>query len=326
MSIILYDWFSMTSKIDSPQSMISLLGLEDLQFVECHGFYGYKDRIYYDGISIHYNGRNDDMGILLEMSGQGCRTFETFSTHKSWEKLFDISMQKDYNPTRLDIAYDDKCALDDKPILDIKKIAREVKAQRYLSKMRSWEVIYSNKGTSVNIGSKKSDTYIRIYDKAMERGGLDEHWVRFELQLRRDRVKAFIINQSPIGIKFKGVLLNYIRFVVPNKNDENKSRWKTQKWYQDFIGDVEKISIYTKKDIDYNLNHIECYIMRQAGNSIYTYIACMGLEYFQTKLKKRPTQLNKKQEALILSYKQEHCQGMTEEKFEEFINGLYDDE
>ena len=74
---IIYDFLTFTSKIHSQLSIIDLLGMQDCKFENLKGFYGYRDRLYYNGVSIHYNGR-DDMGVCVELSGQGCRTFETF--------------------------------------------------------------------------------------------------------------------------------------------------------------------------------------------------------------------------------------------------------
>ena len=76
---IIYDYITFTSKIHNQFSVIDFLGLQDVEFETLKGFYGYKDRLYYDGISIHYNGR-ENMGICVEMSGKGCRTWEKYGS------------------------------------------------------------------------------------------------------------------------------------------------------------------------------------------------------------------------------------------------------
>ena len=51
-NIILYDWFSMTSKIDSVDSLIASLDFKTpVKWEESYGFYGYKNRVFFDGIS-----------------------------------------------------------------------------------------------------------------------------------------------------------------------------------------------------------------------------------------------------------------------------------
>jgi len=297
-NLILYDWLSVTSHVDSPEDIIKFLGLNPMQFEVMKGFHGYKSRYFYDGISVHFDG-TEEMGVNLEMSGQGCRNFETFG-YGEWQVLFDLftSDGKKYNITRLDVAYDDHTGL-----LYIQKIAKSTRKGWYSARAKSWSVEYSSKGTSVYIGSKQSEILIRFYDKAAERKIPDKHWIRCELQLRRERALNFILQNQPIGAVFGGVLNNYLRYVKPNKTDSNIRRWDTEAWWKNFVNSVEKISLYTKKDIEYNLMRVEKYIFKQAGNSIDTYIKCMGLDYFLTGLKKRETYLKQHQKELIKQFK-----------------------
>lgn len=72
MNCVIYDWVSITSKIHSPQNIIEDLGLQDVTWETVAGARGYRDRLYWNKISIHFNGR-EDMGVWLEMSGHGCR-------------------------------------------------------------------------------------------------------------------------------------------------------------------------------------------------------------------------------------------------------------
>jgi len=296
--IILFDWLSVTSFIDKPEFFIDFLGLDCIEFQVIHGFYGYKWRYYFDGISIHYDGK-EDQGVLLEMSGQGCRVFETYG-NGDWEKLFSRFTSDCYNITRLDVAYDDHTGT-----LDIEKIAELTEKNLYLSKATKWTVERSSDGTTVYIGSKKSETLIRFYDKGKERGyGDDVHWIRCELQLRRDRAQNFIKLDLPIGEKFGKVLNNYLRFVVENPKDpEHKHRWKTEQWWIDFVKTVEKISIYTKKTVDYNLSRLEWYLMKYCGNCIDTYIKCVGVDGLLDKLEHRESQLKERHRIIIENYK-----------------------
>ncbi|MDD2956725.1 MAG: hypothetical protein PHD67_10530, partial [Oscillospiraceae bacterium] len=87
-NIVLYDWLSFTSKIHSPDELIAALGLSHVSWTVTKGARGYQDRKYFSCISIHYNGRSD-MGVWVEMSGQGCRTFESLSP-VGWDNLFNF--------------------------------------------------------------------------------------------------------------------------------------------------------------------------------------------------------------------------------------------
>lgn len=186
-NLILYDWLSFTMKVADPYTIVDLLGLFNVPWELTKGARGYKDRLYFNCISIHFNGR-DDMGVWCEMSGQGCRAFESLTTLPGkWDDLFQSINDLHLNITRLDVAYDDHIGL-----LDIDQIIQDTRAQEYVSKSNYWEVIESSKGQSLQFGSPQSDVLIRIYDKARERNcPLVQHWIRCELQLRRERAISF---------------------------------------------------------------------------------------------------------------------------------------
>lgn len=308
-NIILYDWFAMTSKIDTYKQLLNLLCIENekVNFTENYGLYGYRNRLEYNGISIHYNHWNPESDFpLLEMSGQGCRAFETYSDG-NWQRLFDCCLDSEnYNVTRIDIAYDDLDGL-----LDIEKIKTAAESRNYISRSTSGIITNSFKddlnAISVMFGSRSSEYYMRFYDKAAERGGLDYHWVRCEQVLKHERALEFLKKSDiEIGKRFAGVLLNYLRFVVPSKTETNKSRWNTEKWYTKFLGECEKISLYTKKDVEYNMYRLKSYLQNQCGNSIETFIRCEGLEGLRKLLLEKPSKLTANQQKLVDEY-WEYC-------------------
>ena len=276
-NVIIYDWLSLSSKVHTVEQIIELIGFTRAKFQEIYGFYGYNKRITYEGVSILYDGHSPNMGVMLDMSGQGCRTFETFGTG-NWESLFDLikhwQVNKLMNITRLDIAYDDH-----EGILDIAKISNDTEAGNYIAKTRNYEVIISSKGRTVAHGSKSSGVYIRIYDKAKERGYTNDcHWIRLELQLRDKNALGFIQNDAAIGIKFIGVVYNYLRYVMPNATDTNKRRWIDTDYWQTFIKSVKKIRIHQKPGVEYNERNLEAFVLRNSGNSINVFRKIFGDE------------------------------------------------
>lgn len=211
-NIILYDWFAMTSKVDSVESLLNQLGLKtSLPFKETKGFYGYRSRLKFDGISIYYDYCYKDTDYpLLELTGQGCRDYETY-TDGNWGRLFQLALDTDnYHVTRLDVAYDDH-----EGILDINKIVRKTEKRHFVSRSQVGTITNSfdrdKDAYSVMYGGRSSELYCRIYDKALERGYSDgRHWVRCETVFKGDRAYNFIKNDDPIGAKYCGVLKNYI--------------------------------------------------------------------------------------------------------------------
>lgn len=308
----LVDWLSFTSKIDSDYSIFEVLGLSHVKnyFQHIYGFQGYRQRLYFDGISIHYDHSKNE-GVWVEMSGQGCRTFETYSKITFFD-LFNICIYNqdngDYHVTRLDVAYDDF-----NHIIPLRKLSKQVLKLQFVSKFnpKSCTVTQSAgyQGITVDLGSRKSALKYRIYDKAFERGYFQEidngfSWVRWECQLRDDRALNFMREclSCTVGTVFKSVLFNYFRVVDVSESDSNKRRWNTSKWFSKFIGEVEKISLFTPCKTDYNLYKCERYVYSQAGNAVYTLIKIKGVDKFVSELQESKSETSPKYIELLNSY------------------------
>lgn len=292
---ILFDWFSFTDTISNERDIITLLGMEHIPFEDLDGimgFQGFTKRLYFNGISIHYASTKVNY-IWLEMSGQGCRTFESLSSHADYNLLFQyclsnpISNGDGVRITRLDVAYDDFEGL-----LDMNAITHDVlpdisdrKLHYYVSPLNSFDIVISDKGTCVTIGSKRSDILFRIYDKAAERNREKEisQWVRCEIQLRRDRANEFIrllvCENEVVDDLYFAVVNHYLRFVEPS-SDTNKSRWATaQHWIRFATSRTDKsISLFVKPGTDYNFLSLRHYVVDMAGGAFYTYIKMVGVE------------------------------------------------
>ena len=295
-NIVLYDWLSFTSKVHSPDELISALGLSHVPWTETKGARGYKDRKYFSCISVHYNGRAD-MGVWVEMSGQGCRTFESLS-NVGWDRLFQFIRINELKITRLDVAFDDHSGL-----LNIRQIVEDTQCGMYVSKSDYWETVLSSKGSTVQIGSPQSKVLIRIYDKAAERGYTpDVHWIRVEIQLRDDRAVQFTKIPLPIGQAFAGVLVNYLRYIEPAE-DANKWRWPMTDYWSALVGAAERISVYQAPGMEYNEERCKRYVVNQAGNAIDACIKMYGIDEFESMIENRETMKNPKYDIVVQRYK-----------------------
>lgn len=314
---ILVDWFSASTKIYDPVSLIDYLGLEAESFQHIHGFYGYADRLYFGGISIHYNHAvNDSSEVLLEMSGKGCRQFET-SSSVSFMHLFDDVKNGDFNITRLDIAYDDIDKDGGNGLLDIQKILMYTLHQRFVSKWGGGELLDGFKingnnepmthALTVQFGSNQSDIKLRIYDKAQERGGLGYHWIRAEIVFKRERALEFItqcLSGKSIGTLYAGCLRNYLRFI--RLDHSRRERCSVIGWWDNFLNHAEAVKLFTKKDIDYNLDRVCSYVLGQAGNSIMVFLICYGVEELLNDIVNRKSELNLNQRMLVDEFCKNH--------------------
>lgn len=318
-NVILRDWFSFTSKKHSPEELIAAMGLSHCSWTTAQkGAHGYQDRLFYGSISVHYNGR-DDMGVWVEMTGQGCRSFEDVTTlPNKWEDLIAFVLSNNLHVTRFDVAFDDHTG-----VLDIDRVQSDVENQYFVSRSRFWETVRSSQGQSAYIGSPQSPVRIRIYDKARERGFEDgRHWIRVELQLRDERADKFLrlcmsqFNDSDhlpgtftatgecaenltLGQAFSGVVLNYLRIVEPCDNDSNKSRWKMADYWSDFLEHVSAISIYTAPGGAYNEARCKNYVFNLAGNAVSCMVEFYGVDDFLSQLEARTCKPNPKYDVIL---------------------------
>lgn len=306
---ILIDWLSITSKSMQPEDMMNLIGITEGWQLLDRGVHGYGARLYNKSIQIHYGGTQKT--IWLEMSGQGCRTFEEDSTHKDYNVLFEAVLENpnDLHITRLDVAFDDYTN-----ILDIDRLAIDAlphrddpAKRRWKSKLDYTDVQFTSKGTTVYIGSAQSLVRIRVYDKLAERlakmRGREErekvqesipHWIRCELQLRDERALEFIkylIGVDPVtkvaapltlGQAYRGVIENYLDFgyEVPARGKFEKMVWHRFPYWQNFLQGVEKLSLYRKPGEGYNLERMMNFVQNNAGNAIDAALYILGPSKF----------------------------------------------
>lgn len=296
-NVFLIDWLTFVAHGATVDDMKALLGVtsQDIPWEETEKFRnGYPLQCYWNGITISYGADDErfykdptkarsDMGICVNLSGKGCRAFESYG-HGDWFKLLaELFTLRDsgqrekkgriysYNITRLDLAYDDHIG-----ILDLYRIRNDIEDRHYTSKSKYSEIVWSDNqetdicGLTCQVGSDKSDVKIRIYDKAAERGFKDRHWIRCELQLRNDRAMnaaSEIVKILDIGKTVSGILRNYLLFREPAE-DTNKSRWPIADYWKKVLDDMSKISLWISPGEEYNFSNTEYWLCKQWGQAV----------------------------------------------------------
>lgn len=182
----------------------------------------YKTGLSFGGIIINHHGL-DQEGVLVSLSGEGCKTFERESPI-GWEALRKIATATDAHTTRLDIAYDDFSGT-----LNLTEIKEMRDKNRYTSHLKRNQETRTGRRIeeelTVSFGSPKSNVYIRFYDKAAEQKLQGIHWVRAEIQLRGKHAHNAMCQDLPIDVLFASIMVKYILFKKASKTDSNRSRW-----------------------------------------------------------------------------------------------------
>lgn len=217
------------------------------------GFYSYSGHYLLGDIFV-LTSLEEEKGVLLEMKGRGCRQFETYleAQGRSWYDFFSDVFREDGVFKRLDLAINDRVG-----ILDIPELVRKCEAEECVSVFRSFKsyrsggLIRSHEqhrdvmGTTLYIGSMKSDVYFCIYEKDYEQfvktgQAIEEVDVknRFEIRLKNDRAKHaaydLVIYQDAERTAY-GIINRYMR-IVDRVEGKDRSEWPLNYDWDWFVG------------------------------------------------------------------------------------------
>lgn len=266
----LIDWCAFTvSDQESFARVSELFGIGPEEFLQMpKGGFGYKSQVRCGNISIYSDGK-PDMGIHVEMTGQGCRQFESRSG--KWRELISRVFEVGGHFTRVDVAIDDREGYFS--LLEVReKMERRELRSRFKEGRDTTSFSFSDEsrrdGKTLYFGSTKSDAKIRIYDKAVEQG-VDGLWIRTELECRRERANIlarYLADSEDVGAIVAGVLKNYLAFVDPS-TDSNKARWSISPWWEKFLGSVERLKLAMKK-AERTIEQVREWFEKQAAPSL----------------------------------------------------------
>lgn len=316
---VLIDWLTFSVKSDKPDDVIrDYLGMDSDLFQDPgYSINGYQRCKAFNNILVCYEGRENDffhdMGVCVSMSGQGCRTFETYSRlgatgdkeagSASFMALFQkLDSTDEAHVTRLDVACDEKDgSLDMKTMID--KIENgEVNSR---TKRRTVEIEMNGRkqaGKTIYIGSKSSEFRTRIYDKAQEQG-VSGHWIRVELVLKGKNGDNFIYNLvqgQEIGQLAAQVINDKFSFI--EDDDSNITRCSVSDWWSAFVEEVEKVHLVARCTIQHSVLHISEWVQNQVGPSLYILAETVGFSKVYEMAMRAKDRINRKQEALIADW------------------------
>lgn len=176
--------------------------------------------------------------------------------------------------TRVDFAFDDKSGL-----LDLAQIGEAVETKSYVSRSRKWTFIKNEEGGQTwSFGQRSSGSYIRTYDKAAEQH-VDGHWVRVELELKGDRAEAAVGFLLRCAVEsWPERVASWVHGLLDFKQpgtDENKSRWETAKWWDDFLESAAKSRLTISKR-PRTIEELRAWVDEQVGPSLSVLSLALG--------------------------------------------------
>ena len=263
-------------------------------------------RAFFDG--------GEGMGVHVEASGQGCRQLEAEGVVGSWEGSEGFAarlLKAEACVTRIDVVFDDRLGY-----ITPERVEAAVTEGRCVSKFKKSRPHVENdlkSGAQVGgwtryFGSAQSKVRVRMYDKAEEQRQkghqVEGPWVRAELQLRDQRGQWALERLTLPGAvaDLAGLMLNYVDFKEGQGEDTNRSRWKTCRWWMDFLCNAEKCRCTVATAVR-TLEGAAEWIQRQVAPTLALLLNAKGYgaDFFEAALEQGHQRLKHWQWALLTS-------------------------
>ncbi len=313
----LIDWLAFTTREHEPDEVIDILGLKGMDWERANGLYRYEEGLYWQNIKILFGSKAEEMKgtVNVQMSGKGCRAYETFGAC-DWLGLFRLHQKGAIKATRIDPAFDDRDL-----VLNLFKLAEDtelleehegkMRFARIVSEFKSAKVEHflpDRRGMIILWGSRSSNTFFRIYDKAKQLKQHHMNWIRFEMQLRDLHAQNFI-NTAITDYNgnwqkhFMELLHKKVRVVhrPEGNHDTNIRRLPMAPYWLKFVGNMAKAKPYPKLPMEYGQENLQRYTIHQAGQAVEAYVEIVGLENYLKEIKNHRDHepLDKKYQAVV---------------------------
>lgn len=270
------DWLSFTvdSQRDVDFEVLKNFGYDVEDFEKINGRYFYSHGMTLGNyVNVFFNDnksqeRYTKNTVCYVFTGQGCTDLDK-KIESEWNELF-VKLLNDFNAkiTRIDIALDD---FDKNSDIKFDRIEKYLKNGWYRSSKKSYNIVKSSDvearklGQTIYIGSRtaKNGYYARFYDKRaqyIEKSQIlsdeaQEFWQRYEISYSKDKAHqvAILLSQdnSP-DLIFKSSMRKIVEFLIYDKNNKNKNRWKIAKWWAKFLEIDESIQFESaERDVDF---------------------------------------------------------------------------
>ncbi len=277
------DWISFTfPPAYTVEEAIKYLGFDmtEIEFMS-GGASGYSKRCKHVQYNIWFlYAGNENMGVHVDCSGSavqflidtvlGDAIMTPFGAGRIMEDLFKNDLQNFFMKlcsvvrfSRIDLAIDDTTGL----YYSLQELHEVGKDRNYIPKFKQWREVFTKStldgtciGYTVYMGSRESDTFIRVYDKKLEQEQKQKNlqvpyknWVRWEMELKHDNADLIARKLSEY-VELKELvfdLLNhYIRIIDLSSNSRKCRCRNTEKW-DAFVGAVHRIKLKRNdEDID----------------------------------------------------------------------------
>ncbi|GGD05846.1 replication initiation factor domain-containing protein [Enterococcus wangshanyuanii] len=243
---------------------------------ENRGFYHYTETFYYGSIRIFRNPEDSNMGIMLDLSGEGCRQLEQIfeeDNDRSWteffwslyeDDLFGQGIVVDTKITRVDIALDE-LIVEGEENFDLYSLKEKMEQGLVDTTFKNFDFnggcSYEggkmvNKGLSLYFGSRQSPLYFNFYQKDYELARKEKMSVedarlkheiknRYEIRLADEKAFLFVEYFLSSGESLDWLVKEIINASLNVYEIENDMKVFCQSWYN-VIDKLEGLKLSVK--------------------------------------------------------------------------------
>ncbi|HEY9758947.1 MAG TPA: replication initiation factor domain-containing protein [Oculatellaceae cyanobacterium] len=170
------------------------------------------------GLRVSWSSTRDEMGVYFSFSGQCLRWYETKSL--GWHELMFMIGKYGGRTSRVDLAFDVRGSRVSFPDFGLPKLLPNVGRGRN----PKWLPVGNDEvGWTVYVGSRASEKYLRVYDKAKERGDYVGDYIRIELETKGETGHAVGWNFSQ---KNKDECVAMARTLVMGTANFDNAAWR----------------------------------------------------------------------------------------------------
>lgn len=204
-----------------------------------------KGYMSFSGFRTYYGGPYTGKTMYLQISGDGCALIG--ACYKGGLLAFLRYLFKfQVRITRIDLAADEICDDPSQACLTHERLFHCWMNELKVGAADKWDLNAGRAGGEFSsfcmyVGKRKSDCFMRIYDKKAEQHDADRaHWFRCELELHREKAQqvynlivGFPDFEKRLEELYCGLCLNHVRFI--KSRNSNISRSDTCEWWTEFL-------------------------------------------------------------------------------------------
>lgn len=212
------DWFSCTFKHGEEMNDIRKavsFGMPMRAWSVQQARFGYSFAMAHPfGHYVMSNPARPEMGVHLAFTGRALH--ELAEGEVPAVKMLKWALDQNARPTRIDLAID---VFDVE--IDPQALAQSPRVKTAPGSARKWSFVKGHdKGCTAYVGSRKSDKFLRIYDKAAEQGIEGGLWTRFELELKGDAARAASVQMWMLTDEERPAFIKGLIRALFNPDDE----------------------------------------------------------------------------------------------------------